>query len=149
MRRPVVLAVAAAALIAGGALLAGCGSQGTVTATPKTVEGSVPKPTETTPAAKGNPAAGKSVFDSAGCGGCHAFTPAGTNANVGPPLDKLAEYAQKAGQPLADFTRGAIVSPPPQYVPPGYPNNVMPTTFGTSLTAQQIADLVAFLTQKS
>jgi hypothetical protein len=34
-------------------------------------------------------------------------------------------------------------------VPPGYPTNVMPTTFGQSIKPQQLADLVAFLTQKS
>jgi hypothetical protein len=33
-------------------------------------------------------------------------------------------------------------------VPPGFPTNVMPTTFGSSLSAKQLADLVAFLTKK-
>jgi len=31
--------------------------------------------------------AGKAIFDSAGCGGCHTLAAAGTNGNVGPNLD--------------------------------------------------------------
>ena len=71
--------------------------------------------------------------------------PPGRTATVGPDLDKLADYAQQAGEPIEDFTHGAIVNPPPKYVPPGFANT-MPTTFGQTLTAQQIDDLVAFLT---
>ena len=147
-RRHITIGVAAAALLGTG-IAAGCGAQGTATPTPQTVVGSVPKPTTPT-TAKGNPANGKTVFISvAGCGSCHTFTPAGTKGTVGPDLDKLASYAQKAGQPLAQFTQGAIISPPPSYVPPGFPRNVMPTTFGQTLKPQQLADLVAFLTTKS
>jgi len=122
---------------------AGCGGK-LVTPTPQTVIGTLP--TQTVP--KGNAAAGKAVFLSSGCGACHTFTPAGASAKIGPDLNKLADYARKAGQPLAEFTRSAIVAPPPPYVPPGF-KNIMPTTFGTSLTAKQLADLVAFLTQRS
>jgi len=147
-RRHITIGVAAAALLGAG-IAAGCGSQGVASPTPQTVVGSVPKSTTPT-TAKGNPANGKTVFISvAGCGSCHTFTPAGTKGTVGPDLDKLASYAQKAGQPLAQFTLGAITSPPPSYVPPGFPKNVMPTTFGQTLKPQQLADLVAFLTTKS
>lgn len=146
-RRHLTLAVSAAALLGAG-LAAGCGSQGVATPSPQTVVGKVPK--QTTPATpKGNPALGKPVFAANGCGGCHTFTPAGTNGTVGPNLDKLADYAKKAGQPIEEFTSGAITSPPPKYVPPGYPTNVMPTTFGTTIKPQDLANLVAFLTQKS
>jgi mono/diheme cytochrome c family protein len=150
MRRPIALALSAAALVAGALLLAGCGSEGVHTATPETVEGNVPTvPTQTTPAVKGNPVAGKAVYASSGCGGCHTYTPAGTKANVGPDLDQLPDYAARANEPLDEFTRGSITNPPPSYVPPGYPRNVMPTTFGQTLSEKQLADLVAFLTQKS
>lgn len=146
-RRPITLAVSAAALLGAG-IAAGCGSQGVASPSPQTVVGSVPKPTTPT-TAKGNPANGKAVFVSVGgCGSCHTFTPAGTKGTVGPDLDKLPTYAQKAGQPLAAFVRSAITSPPPSYVPPGYPKNVMPTTFGQTLKPQQLADLIAFLTKK-
>jgi mono/diheme cytochrome c family protein len=106
-------------------------------------------PTKTVPTAPatGDPAAGKAVFASAGCGACHTFKAAGTSGTVGPDLDKLAESAQKANRgSLADFTRESIVDPG-AYVAPGYPNGVMPPNFGTSLSKTQIDDLVAFLTQ--
>ncbi len=103
--------------------------------------------TSTTPAATGDAAAGKAVFASAGCAACHTFAPAAATGKVGPDLDHLADYAAKAGQPVADFARSAIEHPPPKYVPPGFPTNAMPTTFGKTLTAKQIDDLVAFITQ--
>jgi len=41
------------------------------------------------PATKGDPAAGKAVFTSAGCSGCHTLKAAGATGNVGPNLDQL------------------------------------------------------------
>ena len=143
MRRLVPLAALAA-------LAVGC-SDGVpggkvVTPTPDTVVGKVPKGLS---APKGNAAAGKSVFISAGCGACHTFKPAATTSKVGPDLDKLAAYAQKANQgSLAEFTKTSIVDPG-AYVEAGYPAGVMPPTFGQTLKPQQLADLVAFLTQGS
>ena len=56
------------------------------------------------PPCKGDAVAGKAVFTgTSGCAGCHTFTAAGATGTVGPNLDKLAEYAQTAGQPLAAF----------------------------------------------
>jgi mono/diheme cytochrome c family protein len=50
-------------------------------------------PTTTTtaaaPSANGDAAAGKTVFASAGCGGCHTLKAAGSSGNVGPNLDSL------------------------------------------------------------
>jgi mono/diheme cytochrome c family protein len=103
--------------------------------------------TTSSSAPSGNPTAGKAVFMSAGCNACHTFTPAGASGKVGPDLDHLADYASKAGEPLPSYVEGAITHPPPKYVPPGFPTNAMPTTFGKSLSQQQINDLVAFLTQ--
>ena len=54
--------------------------------------------------APGDAATGKAVFTSAGCAACHTFTPAGSTGTIGPNLDDLADYANKAGQPLEDFT---------------------------------------------
>jgi cytochrome c551/c552 len=105
--------------------------------------GSTTTTTQTAPA--GDATAGKAVFTSAGCAACHTFKPAGSTGTIGPNLDNIAEYAQKAGQSLPDFTLSAITSPPAKYVPPGFPTNVMPPTFGKSLTPKQLADLVAFL----
>ena len=140
--------VAVAALAGTSALLlAGCGYQRTVLPTANGVSGTLPKP-QTTPVvvAKGDPAAGKRLFAANGCGGCHTFKPAGTNGQIGPDLDKLAQYAKQANQgPLKQFVATSIVNPS-AYIQPGY-QNVMPTTYA-KLPPKQIADLVAFLTQK-
>jgi cytochrome c551/c552 len=103
--------------------------------------------TTTSAAAAGDATAGKAVFSSAGCTACHTFKPAAATGTVGPDLDNLTAYAQKAGVPLAQYVHDAIVSPPAKYVPPGFPTNAMPTSFGSSLSAKQLTDLVAFLTQ--
>jgi len=84
------------------------------------------------------------LFKSQGCGGCHTFKPAGTNGTIGPDLDKLAQYAKAANQPLAAFARESIANPS-AYVEKGY-QPTMPN-FGQTLSAKQISDLVAYLTQ--
>jgi len=89
--------------------------------------------------------AGKAVFTEAGCAACHTFEPGGATGKVGPDLDKLAEYAQKAGQPLEDFTHESIVDPD-AYVEQGFAPNVMPKTY-KSLSDQQLTALVEFLTK--
>jgi mono/diheme cytochrome c family protein len=139
MRRPALLLVAGCVFV-----LAACGGGKTVAPLPKTVEGTLPKPTAVT----GDPVAGKAVFVSQGCGSCHTFTPAGTKGTIGPDLDKLADDAKKANQPLADYVKTSITDPN-AYVVPGFPKGVMPSTYSSSLSDKQLADLVAFLTQKS
>jgi mono/diheme cytochrome c family protein len=139
--------LAAAVLAVGSSLLlAACGFEGTVSPTAKDVSGTLPKQ-QTTPAlAKGDPAAGKKLFASNGCSGCHTFAPAGSNGQIGPDLDKLPQYAKQANQgSLTQFTETSITNPG-NYIQPGY-NNVMPTTYA-NLPPKQLADLVAFLTQK-
>jgi mono/diheme cytochrome c family protein len=125
-------------------LFAGCGGGQVVSPTASEVVGKVPT-TTTTQAVKGDAKAGAKLFASQGCGGCHTFKPAGTNGTVGPDLDKLADYAKKANMgSLAAFTQESIASPS-SYIEKGYPNS-MPD-FGATLSDQQIADLVAYLTQ--
>jgi mono/diheme cytochrome c family protein len=125
-------------VLAGAALLlAGCGSQGVVKPLPSTVEGKVP----TTPTVKGNPTAGKQVFASQGCGGCHTFKAAGTSGTTGPDLDTGLKGKSPA------FVEQSIVNPN-AVITKGYPPNVMPATYGSQLSQKQLADLVAFLTQK-
>ena len=98
-------------------------------------------PTETTPgAAQGDPAAGKTLFTSQGCGGCHAFAAAGTNATVGPNLDEALQGKD------ATFIHESIVDPNAE-VTQGYQPGIMPGDFGQKLSAKQVADLVAFLSQ--
>jgi mono/diheme cytochrome c family protein len=45
--------------------------------------------TPTTTAAQGDAAAGKAVFESAGCAGCHTMKAAGASGSIGPNLDDL------------------------------------------------------------
>jgi mono/diheme cytochrome c family protein len=126
-------------------LLAGCGGEKTVSPTAETVVGSVPTTTQAA-APAGDAAAGAKLFTSQGCDGCHTFKPAGSTAKVGPDLDKLASYAKTAGSASeADFARASIENPS-AYLEKGF-QNVMPN-FGQTLSAKQISDLVAYLTQK-
>jgi cytochrome c oxidase subunit II len=96
--------------------------------------------------AGGGGGSGAQLFSSEGCGGCHAFEPAGTDAKVGPPLNDLEAAAQKAGKPLDEYVRESITEPN-AYVVPGYQPDVMPQTFGQSLSPQEIDALVQYLTQ--
>jgi mono/diheme cytochrome c family protein len=63
------------------------------TPTTETSAGSPPPATTTSPGggggATGDAQAGKAVFASAGCGGCHTLKAAGSSGNVGPNLDQL------------------------------------------------------------
>jgi cytochrome c oxidase subunit II len=87
---------------------------------------------------------GESVFETAGCGSCHAFEPAGTDAEVGPSLDDLASAAESAGMPLEEFIRQSIVEPNAE-VAEGYQGGVMPDTYERSLSEDQLDGLVQYL----
>jgi mono/diheme cytochrome c family protein len=109
---------------------------------PQQPGGAESTPAETTAGtAQGDPAAGKALFISQGCGGCHAFAAAGTNATVGPNLDKALKGKDQ------EFIHQSIVDPNAE-VAKGYPPGVMPGDFGDKLSAKQIADLVAFLSKR-
>ena len=126
-------------------LLAGCGGERTVSPTAETVIGTVPTSTQASVPA-GDAKAGAKLFTAKGCDGCHVFTPAGSKGNIGPDLDKLAQYAKQANEDsLATFTFDSIKNPD-SYVQPGYKSGLMPN-FGQTLSDKQIADLVAYLTK--
>ena len=114
-------------------LLVGCGGEETVSPTGP-VEGTLPK------AEAGNPAAGKALFVSEGCGGCHTFKAAGTSGKTGPDLDTALE-----GKDVA-FIRESIVDPNAK-VAAGFQPGIMPP-YGETLDSTQVADLVAFLSQQ-
>ena len=67
--------------------VAACGGGEETTATPETVEGTLPQETGGA-TAEGDATKGKAVFASAGCGGCHTLAAAGSSGNVGPNLDE-------------------------------------------------------------
>jgi cytochrome c6 len=90
MRRlPLVVAVVSLAVGA-----AGCGGGETVGAQPQNSPGGAKQTTTTTTTSNtgsgkpmGNATAGKQVFATAGCTGCHTLKDAGSNGTVGPNLD--------------------------------------------------------------
>ena len=102
-------------------------------------------PREAPPARAGGPVGppsserGGRLFHDTGCGGCHTLARAGSRAFSGPPLDHVAALP-------ADAVRSAIIDPDAAIVP-GYGPGRMPDDYGRALTAQELADLVAFLTR--
>ncbi len=86
------------------------------------------------------------IFTAAGCGGCHTFAPAGTNASVGPNLDELAAAADSRvpGEDAEEYTEAAIVDPE-AYVVNGFSGGVMPDNYGELLEEEQVGALVEYL----
>ena len=103
-------------------VLAGCGTGTVTTPTPQTVVGKVTPP----PQAKGDAAAGKQVFETAGCESCHTLQDAGATGTVGPNLD---EAKPPAALVVDRVTNGKGVMP----------------AFGGQLSAKQIADVAAYV----
>jgi cytochrome c oxidase subunit II len=91
--------------------------------------------------AGGDEDSGEAIFTSAGCGGCHTFQPAGTDAQVGPDLDALEP---PAGTSMEDFIRESITDPN-AFIAPGYQGDVMPGTFDKTLSQEQLDALVQYL----
>jgi mono/diheme cytochrome c family protein len=77
----------------------------------------------------GNPAAGKGVFRSAGCDGCHTFAAAGAHGTFGPNLDDSHLTYRRTFVQVHDGGGG------------------MPS-FGDQLTGRQIAAVAAFVVRE-
>ena len=104
-------------------VLVSCGSGEERNTEAETVQGSVPQ--EEVPS-EGDAAAGKEIFTSQGCGGCHTFEEAGTNGAVGPNLDEAKPSFDEAFKQVQNGGGG------------------MPA-FGGKLSEKQIADVAAFV----
>ena len=112
---------------------AGCSAnkpgEKTVSPLPVTVIGTVPKAAAVTVPAQyknGDPTAGKVVFESAGCKGCHTLKDAGATGTVGPNLDQAKPALSLV---VERVTKGAGAMPP----------------FKGQLTDKQIADVAAYV----
>ena len=105
---------------------------------PTTTAPTTTEATQPPPPPAGDAAAGKQVFNSQGCGGCHAFSAAGSSGSIGPNLDEALKGKD------AGFVQESIVDPNKE-IAQGYQQNVMPDNFGQTLTPKQVDDLVAFL----
>ena len=108
-------------------------SHETVKPLPTKVIGTVPKAqTATVPAQykHGDPVAGKKVFLSAGCSGCHTLSDAGSTGTVGPNLDQAKPPLSLA---VTRVTKGAGAMPP----------------FKGQLSDTQIANVTAYVVKAS
>ncbi len=121
--RKLVLLLAALVLVVA---IPACGGEEEEHALPETVEGTLPANTSAT--AEGDAENGKKIFASAGCGGCHTFSAAGSTGTVGPNLDDANVDVDAAVQQIKNGGGG------------------MPA-FGDRLSDQEIADVAAFVTQ--
>ena len=89
---------------------------------------------------------GEQIFTAAGCGGCHTFSRAGSNGNIGPNLDNLAADAHKAkpGTKPEEYVSESIVKPNAA-IASGFRPGVMPQTYSSQLTPEQVKALTDFL----
>ena len=87
-------------------------------------------------------AAGEQVFVDNGCGSCHTLADQGNAAQgtIGPNLD--VELVDKD----AAFIETSIVDPSAE-VEEGFGDNIMPSDYGTKLSPDDLASLVAYLQQ--
>jgi mono/diheme cytochrome c family protein len=111
-------------------LAAGCGGDDSSS----DAEETAPPATETsggdTGGESGDPANGKKVFASAGCGGCHTFEAAGSTGSVGPNLDDASPSFDEV---VTQVTNGGGAMP----------------AFGDELSEQEIRDVAAFVSGSS
>jgi cytochrome c oxidase subunit 2 len=87
-------------------------------------------------------AAGKQVFTSQGCGGCHALADAGAAGTTGPDLDQVLRDMD------ADQIREAIVDPNAE-IAEGFGPNIMPGNYGDTIPPDQLDALVSYLEEVS
>jgi cytochrome c oxidase subunit II len=85
---------------------------------------------------------GATVFEEAGCGGCHALADAQTTGGTGPDLDEVL-----ADQDAA-FIEESIVDPDKE-IAQGYSAGVMPGQFGQTLQPAELDALVKYLDEVS
>jgi mono/diheme cytochrome c family protein len=102
------------------------GEGGTTAAETTTAPAGTTTTSTTTAATQGDPTAGKAVFTSAGCGGCHTLKAAGSTGTVGPNLDQL-KPSFEAVQRQVETGGGPMPS------------------FKDALSAKQIQDVAAFV----
>jgi len=85
-------------------------------------------------------AEGAELFESQGCSGCHTLADAGSTATTGPDLDGAL-----SGD-TSDFIRTSIIDPNNE-IAQGYPPDVMPQSYETQMSPEELDALVAYLVQ--
>jgi mono/diheme cytochrome c family protein len=86
---------------------------------------------------------GQQLFTSVGCGSCHTMAAAGATGKVGPDLEEsLAPDDNTAG------IEEMIVHPNSEVVE-GYSPNVMPQTYGQTVSGEEVSALAEFIVANS
>lgn len=102
---------------------------------------------------EGDPAAGEALAISQACTACHIDAPTGP---AWLPTADQPGIGNRASERIADPTYTGAASTPEQYllesivdtnahIVDGFTANVMPQTYGGTLTSQNVADLIAYL----
>ncbi|MBK5219029.1 MAG: c-type cytochrome [Thermoleophilia bacterium] len=86
---------------------------------------------------------GAQVFTNNGCGGCHILAAAGSGGVTGPDLDEVLVAGDSAAQ-IED-----MIADPNAEIAQGYPANVMPESFGETLSKKELEDLVQYLIENT
>jgi mono/diheme cytochrome c family protein len=85
---------------------------------------------------------GAQVFANNGCGGCHTLAAAQSGGVTGPNLDEVLP-----GQSAAMIDESIV--DPNAHLAKGYPANVMPANFGTTIKPNEIDELVEYLIEST
>ncbi len=85
---------------------------------------------------------GAQVFVNSGCGSCHTLAAAETGGETGPNLDEVLP-----GQTAAMIDESIV--DPNKVIAKGYKPNVMPPTFGQTLSPKELHDLVQYLIEST
>lgn len=102
---------------------------------------------------EGDPGNGEALATAKGCVACHISAPTGPGWAASDSLPGIGERAALRFE-QADYTGNSAnagqyllesIVLPKAYVVENYPDNLMPTTFGSTLTAQDAADLIAYM----
>jgi mono/diheme cytochrome c family protein len=102
---------------------------------------------------EGNPALGEGLATTKGCAGCHisqaigpGWAASGSVPGVGARAETRYSAADYTGQATSaqQYLLESIVNPN-AYVVEGYAANLMPQNYGETLTAQEAADLIAYM----
>jgi cytochrome c oxidase subunit 2 len=85
---------------------------------------------------------GAAVFADTGCGSCHTLNAAGTTGATGPNLDESLSDKDVA------YIEQSIVDPN-QDIAEGFGPDIMPQTYGESLSPEELDALVAYLSEST
>lgn len=130
-------------LLLAGCLLAGCASASAWAVLPD----AAPSPAVVV---TGDPARGEALFrvgvsGTPPCSACHQVTTGGAGFSLGPNLLNIAEQAgtRRAGVSARQYLEDSILRPR-DFIVPGF-RDMMYNGFADHLSAQELADLIAYL----